>query len=455
MSCMNLSSAADTELWESFKQGDGDSYAVLMERHYRPLYSYGTKLTDDTELIEGCIQEVFLELWYRRAALREAKSPRFYLLRALQNRIQRALPRNKIRPQPSSKTTGTNFNIDFNFDDDRISRREQEDKARQLATFVNTLSPGQKQLIYLRFCQQLDFDDVADLMRLNRRSVYGLLRQSLLQFREKLVFSAVKTYDTYEVADFLLDDEFVDWVKFPTRESDSFWQQWLLTHPAPAGVAQDARYWVTSLTVDEQLPPDDAVRYSLRQIYAQIPNDNRSALQRRRRLSNGWQAVLIVLAAVFIVWYAVPTQNDESGPGSAAELTFRENHFPRPVSFQLPDSSQVVLAPESQVVFPTRFATEVREVKLAGEAFFEVVRQPRQPFIVHAGAVDVRVTGTSFRVQTLANGGDIRVSVESGTVAVSRAGTSDSMAVLLTPNEQVTFSARDSAFRKSLARGGR
>ena len=261
----------------------------------------------------------------------------------------------------------------------------------------------------------------------------------------------MKPYDTYEAADFLLDDEFVDWVKRPTRESDSFWQQWLLTHPAQAGVAQDARYWVTSLTVNEQLPSDNAVRQSLGQIYAQIPDDNQSAFT-RRRLSNGWQAVLIVLVAVFLVWYAVPTQTDESVSGSTAELTFRENHFPRPVSFQLPDSSQVVLAPESQVVFPTRFAAEIREVKLAGEAFFEVVRQPRQPFIVHAGAVDVRVTGTSFRVQTSADSGDIRVSVESGTVAVSRAGTPDSTAVLLTPNEQVTFSARDSVFRKSLAR---
>ena len=187
-SYMNLSSAADTELWEAFKQGDGDSYAVLMERNYRPLYSYGTKLTDDTELVEGCIQEVFLELWYRRAALREAKSPRFYLLRALQRRIQRALPRNKTRPQSSAKTANTDFDVEFSFDDDRISRREQEEKARQLAAFVNTLSPGQKQLIYFRFCQQLDFDDVADLMRLNRRSVYSLLRQSLLQLRESWSF---------------------------------------------------------------------------------------------------------------------------------------------------------------------------------------------------------------------------------------------------------------------------
>lgn len=185
---MNLSSAADTELWEAFKQGDGDSYAVLMERHYRPLYSYGTKLTDNTGLVEGCIQEVFLELWHRRAALSQTGSPRFYLLRALQRRIQRALSRDKAPAQSSEKTAHTGFHVAFSFDDDRISRREQEEKARQLTTFVNALSPGQKQLIYLRFYQQLNFDEVADLMRLNRRSVYNLFRQSLLRLHKNWFF---------------------------------------------------------------------------------------------------------------------------------------------------------------------------------------------------------------------------------------------------------------------------
>lgn len=181
---VNASAATDTELWEAFKQGDRDAYTVLMERHYRPLYSYGTKLTFEKELVKDCIQEVFLELWHRRTAIGVADSPRFYLLRALQRRIHRAVQRNRVFYQSSAIDPGAAFSVEFSIEADLISRQEQEERVQQLATLVATLSPRQKQLIYLRFYQDLDFDEIAKLMELNRQSVYNLLHESLLRLRK-------------------------------------------------------------------------------------------------------------------------------------------------------------------------------------------------------------------------------------------------------------------------------
>ncbi len=181
---MNSSFAAGTDLWKAFKQGDGKSYAEPMEQHYRPLYSYGTKLTSDEELVKYCIQETFLELWHRRAALGTDRSPRFYLLRTLQRRIQRTLLRDRVFYKSLGVSLNTDFTVEFSLEADLISREEQREKARQLAALVDTLSPWQKQLIYLRFYQNLDFDEVADLMILNRQSVYKLLRETLLRLRD-------------------------------------------------------------------------------------------------------------------------------------------------------------------------------------------------------------------------------------------------------------------------------
>src|ERR687885_1810367 len=79
-------------LWKQFQQGEEQAFATIMGRHFRPLYSYGTKLTHDKELVRDCIQDVFLEIWRRRETLPVLDSPRFYLLRSLQRRIHRRLP---------------------------------------------------------------------------------------------------------------------------------------------------------------------------------------------------------------------------------------------------------------------------------------------------------------------------------------------------------------------------
>ncbi len=181
---LNALAPTDTDLWQAFKQGDKKAYTVLMDRHYRPLYSYGTKLTFDKELVKDCIQEVFLELWQRRATIGVAETPRFYLLRSLQRKIHRAIHRNRVFYQSSVIDSDTDFSVEFSIEADLISRQEQEEKVRQLATMVATLSPRQKQLIYLRFYQDLDFDEIAELMQLNRQSVYNLLWESLLRLRK-------------------------------------------------------------------------------------------------------------------------------------------------------------------------------------------------------------------------------------------------------------------------------
>ena len=181
---MNAPLATDTDLWVAFKQGDRIAYATLMERHYRPLYSYGTKLTFDKELVKDCIQDVFLDLWRRRTAIGVADSPRFYLLRALQRRLHRAIQRNRVFYQSTSVDPDTSFSVDFSIEADLVSRQEQEEKMQLLATLVATLSPRQKQLIYLRFYQDLEFDEIAELMQLNHQSVYNLLRESLVRLRK-------------------------------------------------------------------------------------------------------------------------------------------------------------------------------------------------------------------------------------------------------------------------------
>lgn len=65
----------------------------------------------------------------------------------------------------------------------------------------------------------------------------------------------------------------------------------------------------------------------------------------------------------------------------------------------LSDGTNVWLNSESRLTYPVTFNGESRELKLEGEAFFEVAKDPAKPFIVHTHEFDIRVTGTQFNVR--------------------------------------------------------
>lgn len=69
----------------------------------------------------------------------------------------------------------------------------------------------------------------------------------------------------------------------------------------------------------------------------------------------------------------------------------------------LADGTNVWLNSGSELKFPVRFAGNVREVYLKGEAFFEVVSDSLHPFSVKAGEAEIKVVGTAFNVMNYAD----------------------------------------------------
>jgi ferric-dicitrate binding protein FerR (iron transport regulator) len=67
---------------------------------------------------------------------------------------------------------------------------------------------------------------------------------------------------------------------------------------------------------------------------------------------------------------------------------------------QLPDGTQVWLNADSKLEYNENFNGKLREVKLSGEAFFDVVKNKEKPFIIHTAQMDVKVLGTAFNVRS-------------------------------------------------------
>jgi len=109
-------------------------------------------------------------------------------------------------------------------------------------------------------------------------------------------------------------------------------------------------------------------------------------------------------------------------------------------SLGLPDGTRVVLNSESSLSYPVRFGTTMREVKMKGEAYFEVAHNPKLPFIVKTERQNIKVLGTRFNLYSYHTEPIVTTLLE-GKVEVNAEGTN--LRTVLTPGEQSRFSGNN------------
>ena len=152
------------------------------------------------------------------------------------------------------------------------------------------------------------------------------------------------------------------------------------------------------------------------------------------------------IAALFLlVWgglYLKKQQNIKSANyiiTTASEMMVLNNQTGSLYKQVLSDGSVVWLSPKSQITYPKRFIGTYRQVKMTGEAFFEVTKNHAHPFVVYSGGVITKVWGTSFRVKT-SNDALTEVSVVTGKVSV-KLPEKDNTELMLYPEQKAVYTA--------------
>ncbi len=101
----------------------------------------------------------------------------------------------------------------------------------------------------------------------------------------------------------------------------------------------------------------------------------------------------------------------------------------------LKDGTKVWLNAKTKLSFPDSFSGKTREVKLDGEAFFEVAHDKTKPFIVDAGKYQVKVLGTKFNLRTYPETEIFETSLLEGSVEINLGS---KRGVMLKPNERIS-----------------
>lgn len=176
----NLLHRKDRQLWSQMKLGNRKAFSVLYRRYAQSLFIYGLRFTTNRTLIKDAIQEIFIEFWLKRRKLEVPRNVRIYVLTSLRYTLlktTKAHGETKIislndfhGPEPSSEN--------------RLESIFSIQETNRLRICLNQLSIKQREIIHLKYFENLDNDEIAQVVEINYQSVSNLLHRAIKKLRK-------------------------------------------------------------------------------------------------------------------------------------------------------------------------------------------------------------------------------------------------------------------------------
>ena len=171
-------------IWNEFRNGNIDALEIIYEDNYATLYHYGMKFSRDNDLIKDLIHELFIELIDSGSRLSKTDNIRFYLLKALRNKLLKHL--SESSKFSSKLEESTEFNLIDSIESQLIKKEVEEQLENQVITAIKKLSIKQQEIIYLRFYNDISYPEIAVLFDVNIQTVRNLMNRAINSLKEDL-----------------------------------------------------------------------------------------------------------------------------------------------------------------------------------------------------------------------------------------------------------------------------
>lgn len=171
--------------WNAFLAGNKESFAYFYNVHIDALFQYGVKIMADEDSVKDAIQEVFLDLYLKRNT--NSADPhrlKFYLLLALKRNLIKRLKKER---RFTETTDEIDFVPEYSIETRIIDKEQEEEINRKVSKLLSQLPAKQKEAIYLRFNQSLEYIEVAQVLNISVESARKQIYRAIKSVKELLV----------------------------------------------------------------------------------------------------------------------------------------------------------------------------------------------------------------------------------------------------------------------------
>ena len=182
---LDSSTSEDRVLWESLKKGNELAFSTLFKKFINPLYNYGMHFCADSDLAKDCIQELFTSIWLKKETLSDVTQVKFYLFKSFRNLLFAKISSSNhlIHPDVWEEDCGE---ADDTRESEWIHEEETVENSRHLQIAIQGLSRRQREAVILRFYNNLESKQIAEVMGISVEAVHNLVSKAIQLLRVKL-----------------------------------------------------------------------------------------------------------------------------------------------------------------------------------------------------------------------------------------------------------------------------
>ncbi|CAK7025559.1 MAG: hypothetical protein PETM_01046 [Petrimonas sp.] len=163
-----------------------ENIASIYNRYVDDLYTYALYLGFEKGIIMDAIHDVFCKFAASEKLLQDVSNIKFYLFKSLKNRLYDIYKARKEYAELSAiDLQETPFNIQVTIEERLIGQEEQQQIKNQLAEMLESLTERQREIVYLRYVQEYDYEQISELLNISVHGCRKLLSKAMQNLREK------------------------------------------------------------------------------------------------------------------------------------------------------------------------------------------------------------------------------------------------------------------------------
>ncbi|WP_057938713.1 RNA polymerase sigma factor [Algoriphagus resistens] len=168
----------DRALWQSMAKGNDLAFSNLYQRFSNLLFNYGMHFCFNRELVKDCIQELFTNIWNRRESLSEVDSVKYYLFKSFRNLLIKHI--NRDRKLFTDRNEGQELqDSETSVEDYLVSLEYVKENERKITAALSKISNRQREILVLKYFNELSYSEIASLMSITPASAHNLLSKAL------------------------------------------------------------------------------------------------------------------------------------------------------------------------------------------------------------------------------------------------------------------------------------
>jgi len=175
--CVLKAYGEPSNLWLDFTKGNRNSFTTIYNTHVARLFEYGMRILKDEDQTRDCIHDLFTKLWANRKTLGQTDNERLYLLGALRNTIMAYKAKEERFLKEELKPD--DFVIEFNAESIHVQKEEATAQSQKIRMALEQLTARQKEFIYLKYFEEMDYDQISELMNISIKGAYKLSARAL------------------------------------------------------------------------------------------------------------------------------------------------------------------------------------------------------------------------------------------------------------------------------------